>query len=93
MTGRYPSRSSFGRVLNNDRSRNFRYDFAITAWRQRNGFRELLRAIETKKPLLIDEQTLLEQGMNVIVIGNNATLRPRESTAATSDAAPDSLAK
>jgi uncharacterized surface protein with fasciclin (FAS1) repeats len=42
-------------TLRNDLSRNFRYDFADTAWRQREGFRSLLRNIERKQPLLIDE--------------------------------------
>ena len=49
------------KFLNNDRQRNFRYDFALTAWKQRNGFRNLLRAIETKQPLLIDEIDLRKQ--------------------------------
>ena len=62
------------KFLNNDRSRNFRYDFAATAWNQRNGFRNLLRNLETKQPLLIDEKNLLKEGMNVIVIGNKAVI-------------------
>ena len=63
-----------GQFLNNDRSRNFRFDFADTAWRQRNGFKNLLRSLETKQPLLIDEKNLLKEGMNVIVIGNKSIL-------------------
>ena len=43
------------RLLTNDVRRNFRYDFAETAWSQREGFRQLLRNIEQKQPLLIDE--------------------------------------
>lgn len=42
-------------LLNKDLSRNFRYDFTLTAWKQREGFRKLLRALESKRPLLIDE--------------------------------------
>ncbi|MFM8594768.1 MAG: fasciclin domain-containing protein [Chloroflexota bacterium] len=41
--------------LNPDLDRNFRYEFAETAWRQREAFRNLLREIEKKQPLLIDE--------------------------------------
>ncbi len=41
--------------LNSDRSRNVRYDFADTAWRQREAFRNLLRNIEKEEALLIDE--------------------------------------
>ena len=59
------------KILSNDRSRNFRYDFASTAWNQRNGFLNLLRSIEQKQPLLIDELDLLEKGMNVRLQGKN----------------------
>ena len=44
--------------LNRDQYRNFRYDFAETAWTQREAFRNLLRNIERKQPLLIDELNL-----------------------------------
>jgi uncharacterized surface protein with fasciclin (FAS1) repeats len=49
-----------GSPLTSDQGRNFRYDFAETAWRQREGFRNLLRSIEGKQPLLIDEIILRE---------------------------------
>lgn len=55
------------RELNNDLYRNRRYDFASTAWRQRNGFRNLLRSIESKRPLLIDELRLRAGLMEVQV--------------------------
>jgi len=45
-------------ILNNDILRNQDYDFASTAWVQRNKFLELLRQLETKQPLLIDELEL-----------------------------------
>ena len=45
-------------LLTNDLRRNFRYDFADTGWGQREGFRKLLRSIEAKQPLLIDEINL-----------------------------------
>jgi len=47
-----------GKLLTDDVRRNFRYDFALTGWAQREGFRELLRSIEQKQPLLIDEINL-----------------------------------
>jgi hypothetical protein len=42
-------------LLNDDVRRNRDYDFASTAWIQRNKFQELLRQLESKTPLLIDE--------------------------------------
>jgi len=42
-------------ILNNDVYRNRDYDFASTAWSQRNKFLELQRQVETKSPLQIDE--------------------------------------
>jgi hypothetical protein len=42
-------------ILNNDVLRNRDYDFATTAWSQRNKFLELQRQLETKTPLQIDE--------------------------------------
>ena len=42
-------------ILNNDVLRNRDYDFATTAWSQRNKFLELQRLLETKTPLQIDE--------------------------------------
>jgi transforming growth factor-beta-induced protein len=42
-------------ILNNDLPRNRDYDFANTAWSQRNKFLELQRQLETKSPLQIDE--------------------------------------
>ncbi len=63
------------KLLNNDIGRNFQYDFASTAWRQRNGFQNLLRTIEQKQPLLIDELDLLEKGMKVIVVGDKASIQ------------------
>jgi uncharacterized surface protein with fasciclin (FAS1) repeats len=42
-------------ILNNDLERNQDYDFATTAWSQRNRFLELQRQLETKIPLQIDE--------------------------------------
>ncbi|MEI7852815.1 MAG: fasciclin domain-containing protein [Planctomycetota bacterium] len=42
-------------ILNNDVYRNRDYDFASTAWSQRNKFLELQRTLETKTPLQIDE--------------------------------------
>ncbi|MEM9702234.1 MAG: fasciclin domain-containing protein [Planctomycetota bacterium] len=48
--------------LTDDRNRNYTYDFALTAWRQRNGFRGLLRSIEGERPLLIDEYDLIRAG-------------------------------
>lgn len=42
-------------ILNNDLQRNQDYDFATTAWSQRNKFLELQRQLETKIPLQIDE--------------------------------------
>ena len=44
-----------GGILNNDAQRNRDYDFAATAWSQRNKFLELQRRLETKIPLQIDE--------------------------------------
>lgn len=35
-----------GQLLSRDRGRNQAYDFAETAWNQRNGFRNLLRSLE-----------------------------------------------
>ena len=46
-------------ILNNDVLRNRDYDFATTAWSQRNKFLELQRQVETKSPLQIDEIELL----------------------------------
>jgi hypothetical protein len=42
-------------ILNNDVLRNRDYDYAATAWLQRNKFLELQRQLETKTPLQIDE--------------------------------------
>jgi uncharacterized surface protein with fasciclin (FAS1) repeats len=42
-------------ILNDDTQRNRDYDFATTAWIQRNKFLELQRQLETRAPLLIDE--------------------------------------
>ena len=42
-------------ILNNDLERNQDYDFATTAWAQRNKFLVLQRQLETKIPLQIDE--------------------------------------
>lgn len=44
-----------GGILNNDVQRNRDYDFAATAWSQRNKFLELQRQLEKKSPLQIDE--------------------------------------
>ncbi len=41
--------------LNEDRMRNRSYDFATTAWTQRNGFVGLLRELEEVAPRIIDE--------------------------------------
>ncbi|MEM9940334.1 MAG: fasciclin domain-containing protein [Planctomycetota bacterium] len=46
------------KILNKDRDRNFDYEFATTAWSQRNGFQNLLREIDRKEALLIDEAKL-----------------------------------
>jgi transforming growth factor-beta-induced protein len=46
-------------ILNDDLTRNRNYDFATTAWNQRNKFLELERQLETKTPLLIDDGNAL----------------------------------
>ncbi len=45
-------------ILNDDIQRNRDYDFATTAWTQRNKFLELQRQLESRTPLLIDEVEL-----------------------------------
>ena len=52
------SAGSFLGSVASDRSRNRDYDLAVTAWRQRNNFVNLLRELEEKGPLLVDEYVL-----------------------------------
>ncbi|NNC88653.1 MAG: fasciclin domain-containing protein [Akkermansiaceae bacterium] len=42
-------------LLYKNAARNRHYDFANTAWDQRNGFRDVLRGLEKARALLIDE--------------------------------------
>ena len=44
--------------LTSDTARNRHYEFAMTAWNQRNGFRDLLRDVEKCRSLIIDEQRM-----------------------------------
>jgi hypothetical protein len=69
---RYSSRlrSLYGiqaeKILNNDRVRNRHYDFASTAWQQRNKFRNLLRELEKQTPRLIDEWNFRTEFMRTL---------------------------
>lgn len=48
--------------LTNDISRNRHYEFASIAWKQRNGFREVLRELEKARPLIIDDRRMMRLG-------------------------------